>query len=44
VTIASNRAQTCRLAAGARATAEALSWDRELDRLDASYREVVAGS
>ena len=44
VTIASNRAQTCRLAAGARATAEALSWDRELDRLDASYREVVAAS
>jgi phosphatidylinositol alpha 1,6-mannosyltransferase len=44
VTIASNRAQTCRLAAGARATAEALSWERELDRLDASYREVVSAA
>ncbi len=29
-----------RLGAGARATAERLSWDAELDRLDASYREV----
>lgn len=29
-----------RLANGARRTAEALSWDAELDRLDASYREV----
>jgi len=28
------------LGAGARRTAEALSWDRELDRLDVSYREV----
>ena len=28
------------LALGARQTAEALSWDRELDRLDHSYREV----
>ena len=28
------------LGAGARATAERLSWDHELDRLDASYREV----
>jgi phosphatidylinositol alpha 1,6-mannosyltransferase len=43
-TIATDRTQTCRLARGARATAEALSWDRELDRLDASYREVIAGS
>ena len=43
-TIATDRAQTCRLARGARVTAEALSWDRELDRLDASYREVIAGS
>jgi glycosyltransferase involved in cell wall biosynthesis len=30
------------LAHGARATAEALSWDAELDRLDASYRDVCA--
>jgi glycosyltransferase involved in cell wall biosynthesis len=30
-----------RLAAGARATAESLSWDAELDRLDQSYRELV---
>lgn len=29
-----------RLARGARQTAEALSWEVELDRLDASYREV----
>ena len=29
-----------RLARGARHTAESLSWDRELDRLDASYREI----
>lgn len=31
-----------RLAAGARATAEQMCWEAELDRLDASYREVVA--
>ena len=31
------------LARSARRTAEALSWERELDRLDASYREVCAG-
>ena len=30
------------LRTGARATAEALTWDRELDRLDVSYREVYA--
>ena len=30
-----------RLAAGARATARELDWERELDRLDASYREVL---
>jgi phosphatidylinositol alpha 1,6-mannosyltransferase len=29
-----------RLAKGARRTAESLSWERELDRLDLSYREV----
>ena len=34
---------TGRLAQNARRTAEALSWERELDRLDASYREVCAG-
>jgi glycosyltransferase involved in cell wall biosynthesis len=32
-----------RLARNARRTAEALSWDRELDRLDASYRAVCDG-
>jgi phosphatidylinositol alpha 1,6-mannosyltransferase len=31
-----------RLAAGARRTAEGLSWDAELDRLDASYRDVLS--
>jgi hypothetical protein len=30
-----------RLARGARHTAEPLSWDREIERLDRSYREVV---
>jgi glycosyltransferase involved in cell wall biosynthesis len=34
---------TRRLARNARRTAEALSWDRELDRLDASYRAVLDG-
>lgn len=29
------------LGAGARRTAQALSWERELDRLDSSYREVL---
>jgi phosphatidylinositol alpha 1,6-mannosyltransferase len=29
-----------RLSAGARATAEQLTWDREIERLDRSYREV----
>ena len=33
---------TRRLARHARKTAEGLSWERELDRLDASYREVCA--
>ena len=31
---------TRRLSAAARRTAESLSWERELDRLDASYREI----
>lgn len=34
---------TQRLARQARKTAEGLSWERELDRLDASYREVCEG-
>jgi glycosyltransferase involved in cell wall biosynthesis len=34
---------TQRLARHARRTAEGLSWERELDRLDASYREVCDG-
>jgi glycosyltransferase involved in cell wall biosynthesis len=42
--LATDRTLAHRLAAGARATAEALSWDHELDRLDASYREVCARS
>jgi glycosyltransferase involved in cell wall biosynthesis len=33
-----------RLARGARQTVEALSWDKEIERLDRSYREVVAGA
>jgi phosphatidylinositol alpha 1,6-mannosyltransferase len=44
VTLASDRALTRRLAVGARATADGLSWDRELDRLDASYRDVCGRS
>jgi phosphatidylinositol alpha 1,6-mannosyltransferase len=35
--------RTKRLSEGARRTAEALSWDHELDRLDVSYREVLSG-
>ncbi|MBA3761595.1 MAG: glycosyltransferase family 1 protein, partial [Gemmatimonadales bacterium] len=34
---------TQRLAQGARRTAEALTWERELNRLDSSYREVCNG-
>jgi glycosyltransferase involved in cell wall biosynthesis len=33
-----------RLARGARVTAEGLSWESEMDRLDESYREVIAAS
>ena len=40
VTLALDRARMKRLATGARATAERLSWESELDRLDAAYREV----
>jgi glycosyltransferase involved in cell wall biosynthesis len=32
-----------RLARGARQSVEALTWDREIERLDRSYREVLAG-
>jgi hypothetical protein len=32
-----------RLARGARQSVEALSWDREIERLDRSYREVLSG-
>jgi len=39
--LATDPARAHALAIGARATAESLGWDRELDRLDASYREVV---
>lgn len=35
---------TRRLARHARRTAEALSWDRELDRLDTSYRDLCLGA
>lgn len=40
VALASDRERARRLGSGARATAEALTWDAELDRLDRSYREV----
>lgn len=39
--LAIDRGLQARLAAGARRTAERLTWERELDRLDASYREVL---
>jgi glycosyltransferase involved in cell wall biosynthesis len=42
--LASEFELTRRLARGARRTAEALSWDLELDRLDVSYREVCERS
>jgi phosphatidylinositol alpha 1,6-mannosyltransferase len=35
------RALTQQLARGARATAEALTWELEMERLDRSYREVI---
>lgn len=43
VALAGDYALARRLARGARRTAEGLSWDRELDRLEASYREVFEG-
>ncbi|MBP9898197.1 MAG: glycosyltransferase family 1 protein [Gemmatimonadales bacterium] len=41
--LATNPALRTRLAHGARRTAEALSWEAELDRLAASYGEVIRG-
>lgn len=38
-----DRALAERLARGARATALALGWEAELDRLDVSYRELIRG-
>jgi phosphatidylinositol alpha 1,6-mannosyltransferase len=43
VALAGDYALTRRLARGARRTAEGLTWDREMDRLDQSYREVCEG-
>ncbi len=40
VAIATDRTRRRRLSSGARATAETLTWDSELDRLDVSYQEV----
>jgi glycosyltransferase involved in cell wall biosynthesis len=40
VRLAEDWALTQRLSRGARRTAESLTWERELDRLDLSYREV----
>ena len=44
VALATDPPRRARLARGARATAESLSWERELDRLDASYRQVCTAS
>ncbi len=41
VTMVLDRSQRHRMARAARLTAEALSWEREIDRLDLSYREVI---
>jgi glycosyltransferase involved in cell wall biosynthesis len=43
VSLTGDYALARRLARGARRSAERLTWDRELDRLDESYREVCAG-
>ena len=40
VRLAEDWALTQRLSRGARRTAESLTWESELDRLDVSYREV----
>lgn len=42
VSLAMDRSRARQLGIGARSTAESLSWESELDRLDASYREVLA--
>ncbi len=42
VALVLDRERRERLARGARGTAEALDWRHELDRLDASYRDVIA--
>ncbi|MFI5232250.1 MAG: glycosyltransferase family 4 protein [Gemmatimonadales bacterium] len=44
VRLASDGALSVRLRAGARRTAEALSWRHELDRLDESYRSICTGA
>ena len=44
VSLALDRPRVKRLATGARATAERLSWEAELDRLDAIYRDVCSFS
>jgi glycosyltransferase involved in cell wall biosynthesis len=41
--LAYDRALLNRLRFGARRTAESLGWEKELDRLDASYREIIDG-
>jgi hypothetical protein len=41
VQLARDPARRAELAAGALATARSFSWEAELDRLDASYREVI---
>jgi len=44
VRIATEWGLSRRLARGARHSVEELSWDKEIGRLDRSYREVVAGA
>jgi phosphatidylinositol alpha 1,6-mannosyltransferase len=44
ISLAGDFGLTRRLARGARRTAERLSWDREMERLDQSYREVCEGA
>ena len=44
VRLAGDWALTQRLSRGARKTAEGLSWEREMERLDSSYREVCEGA
>src|SRR5690606_1396924 len=41
VELATNAPRREQLAAGARRTAQGLTWDAELDRLDATLREIV---